>query len=789
MAQLDELEQKIMLDGDKEVLSALQEIGKSGSEALERLAEAAGKSLGPLETLGASIGLVAAGVASLAGAVTAWVDVNVEAIQKTKLLGDAFGATANDMAAIEAAFAQSGVSVRQFEVFVQRLTVTIARQWPAITENVRTAATEQEAAQNRITASILRVTDAQQKLQTIDAESESKITNAALREAEALQKLEFAAQEAYATMIHGVNEVNGANLGLEAAEQRLATLEGRPPSESDKKSLEIKQAQLALDQARQASNDALRKQQEEQAAVQVKQQKLEQEAADAALRRQTAEQEAATAHQKAELAVREAVNSRAEAEEHATQIALKSIPQITKALEGVRDGNKDVAKSIDLGEVSVRNLVNGVIKLAAAGRDVKPTGLEVMRELMKVLKNDTDHLIDSDQRLAIVQQLSQRGFNSTGQAAAELLHVIEKGPGILDKYRDAAKNAFSKEDLDNVERFRDAITLLGFNIDLFNRKLAAAASPAFFSLLTKMNESLTEDGGVLKTIVDLLESFIHGVGVAAGVLVQIAQAANEAFKAVDKLMVLPEGSTLKVVLVGIIATIAAIAPAFLAIPIAIGLVLTAVGELSKTVENHKLLWELVGIAVIAFVALIAPVPALIGLVSAAVVLVVNNWKSVVEWVTKAVDKVKQFFGIGGNGASQNNASNSSQSASEGGNVEGHAEGGYISGPGTGTSDSIPARLSNGEFVMRAASVSKFGADFFHALNNMVMPGFASGGLVGAPARSSVPSSMQASRPLNLTIDGHTFNGLRGPKNVVDSLASYAVARQTASAGVKPSWVR
>ena len=37
-----------------------------------------------------------------------------------------------------------------------------------------------------------------------------------------------------------------------------------------------------------------------------------------------------------------------------------------------------------------------------------------------------------------------------------------------------------------------------------------------------------------------------------------------------------------------------------------------------------------------------------------------------------------------------------------------ASGGYVSGPGTGTSDSIPARLSNGESVMNANSTAQFG---------------------------------------------------------------------------------
>ncbi|GAB9248263.1 phage tail tape measure protein [Bradyrhizobium diazoefficiens] len=59
-----------------------------------------------------------------------------------------------------------------------------------------------------------------------------------------------------------------------------------------------------------------------------------------------------------------------------------------------------------------------------------------------------------------------------------------------------------------------------------------------------------------------------------------------------------------------------------------------------------------------------------------------------------------------------------------------ADGGYISGPGTGTSDSIPARLSNGEFVVRASAVAKHRA-VLEAINSNRIPRFADGGLVGA----------------------------------------------------------
>lgn len=50
-----------------------------------------------------------------------------------------------------------------------------------------------------------------------------------------------------------------------------------------------------------------------------------------------------------------------------------------------------------------------------------------------------------------------------------------------------------------------------------------------------------------------------------------------------------------------------------------------------------------------------------------------------------------------------------------------ASGGLVVGPGTGTSDSIPTMLSDGEFVIRASSVKRFGADLFSQLNRGINP--------------------------------------------------------------------
>ncbi|MEU9245691.1 hypothetical protein [Streptomyces sp. NPDC048385] len=63
---------------------------------------------------------------------------------------------------------------------------------------------------------------------------------------------------------------------------------------------------------------------------------------------------------------------------------------------------------------------------------------------------------------------------------------------------------------------------------------------------------------------------------------------------------------------------------------------------------------------------------------------------------------------------------------------GYADGGKVTGPGTGTSDDVFAPwLSNGEFVMKKAAVDRYGEKFMQLLNagRLDMPKFASGGKV------------------------------------------------------------
>lgn len=94
---------------------------------------------------------------------------------------------------------------------------------------------------------------------------------------------------------------------------------------------------------------------------------------------------------------------------------------------------------------------------------------------------------------------------------------------------------------------------------------------------------------------------------------------------------------------------------------------------------------------------------------------------------------------------------------DGGKVMLHkALGGYITGPGTGTSDSIPAMLSNGEYVLRSSAVDRIGVGTLDALNAGAMPHFADGGSVDDTIAASTGGNtvnLQVS-----AVDGESFAG-------------------------------
>jgi lambda family phage tail tape measure protein len=112
---------------------------------------------------------------------------------------------------------------------------------------------------------------------------------------------------------------------------------------------------------------------------------------------------------------------------------------------------------------------------------------------------------------------------------------------------------------------------------------------------------------------------------------------------------------------------------------------------------------------------------------------------------------------------------------------GFASGGYVTGPGTSTSDSIPARLSAGEYVLRAEAVRRVGVDFLHALNGGLFGprwsgprlAFADGGLVPEVAQAQAAAPSQAVRIVNVIDPGMAadyLNSAAGEKTILNVLS-------------------
>lgn len=102
-----------------------------------------------------------------------------------------------------------------------------------------------------------------------------------------------------------------------------------------------------------------------------------------------------------------------------------------------------------------------------------------------------------------------------------------------------------------------------------------------------------------------------------------------------------------------------------------------------------------------------------------------------------------------------------------------AGGGLISGPGTSTSDSIPAYLSNGEYVVRAEAVQNWGIGFLDSINSGV-PKFSNGGL----AETSISTGGSVNNYINFPWGSER---LPGSANEVDAFRA-KLAREALKRG-------
>lgn len=152
---------------------------------------------------------------------------------------------------------------------------------------------------------------------------------------------------------------------------------------------------------------------------------------------------------------------------------------------------------------------------------------------------------------------------------------------------------------------------------------------------------------------------------------------------------------------------------------------------------------------------------------------------IMQWlqgvISRAIEATKTVLGVGSSTNAQKNA-----------------EGGHIVGPGSGTSDSILSWLSNGEFVVKARAVARYGVGFLNQINDMrYAPAYASGGLVNPIRRYAtggvVSAPQSPGRPLTLVLDGQSFSGISAPTDVAEGLVRYVQEKSIRSSGRAPNW--
>ena len=106
--------------------------------------------------------------------------------------------------------------------------------------------------------------------------------------------------------------------------------------------------------------------------------------------------------------------------------------------------------------------------------------------------------------------------------------------------------------------------------------------------------------------------------------------------------------------------------------------------------------------------------------------------------------------------------------------------GPIFGPGTGTSDSILARLSNGEFVTKASSVSDIGVNNMHLVNTM-----GSAGILKA-AENIINGYKDGGEIKNYNKGGLASGPTRAALSLLGSMSALFPKRNRASDGIMPS---
>lgn len=385
---------------------------------------------------------------------------------------------------------------------------------------------------------------------------------------------------------------------------------------------------------------------------------------------------------------------------------------------------------------------------------------------------------------------------------AQLVEALSKGKAGIQALGDEAVKlgvVLSGADVEAGVKFEESIRKLEDTAKATKDRLGLAVAPLFASVYGALAEALAKIQGPLAAGMQGLATMIKPIfddianalkGDADKVQNQFIMVMVEGFRAL--------GLAIKVfwtIATDVISTIMGLFNGFAKVyDEAFGARLTGADIVAFVVALRGLVTVLAVLrsAFLLLTAAASPWTLAVLAISVAVLELIKHFETLKKIALEVGRAVAGALGMGGGAPAAAGAS-----AADSGPPEGHAEGGEIHGPGSGTSDSILARLSDGEFVVNAMATKAF-LPLLHAINGFRSPLASMAGAMAAPIAGGLPrfatgglavagGDAGGRNIINLAIGNDRVDGLIANDAVANKLVSVARGRRIRSAGKRPSW--
>jgi hypothetical protein len=314
-------------------------------------------------------------------------------------------------------------------------------------------------------------------------------------------------------------------------------------------------------------------------------------------------------------------------------------------------------------------------------------------------------------------------------------------------------------------------------------EIVQGIADAWTSLTTSISDliSLFRSGGEAETSTQWTRDFYDGVKLVEGVFINLR---DNVWPVITSTLGEIDTLTRRFFGIGLgeLAIYAALLQ-LLGVTQLLGPALTVVGAALRSVLT------VVGLLSAPLLALVSGPAAPFVLLATVAATVAANWERVTAAINAAAAALREFFGLSAQptpepalpGVPRPNVN----ARGVGSVIAGFASGGIVRGPGGPRSDSILARLSNGEGVINARAVGFYGPRLIEALNSLAFPRFADGGIVGSAAMATAGAS---GTPVNLSLNGRSYQ-TTAASNVASALVNDVRRSNRVSTGRARGWER